>query len=487
MFLRKQHVALLFGAVIAFSACNDDPFPFYLYDTDGDATSDASGDTVGSDTSADVAPECTDDDQCTAPETCVAQRCVTGCTGNLDCGGDEPVCDPDRGICVACLSSAECLESEICRDDVCVAGCTGDEDCGDEQTCNAGVCENVDRVCEPSAVSCDGNVVVVCNDEGTGSFPALDCGEEGETCAMLAGTGTCVPTSCVPFERGCLDASNEYTCAEDGSARVRRACSDGEVCMDDRCEAQGSCISLNATSVDFGTTSVGVGSTRSLVLNNCGGGPVLIDNFELDGDGFFFEEGTQFPSFSLVGQSAIEIEFSPAEPGFYEAELVVTTDDGTTAEVDLFGIAEDGDTPELDVQISLTWNDSADLDLHLLRGDATVGDSVNDCHHANPSPDWGEAGSRHDPTLDRDDTDGFGPENINMLTTQENTDFRIVVAVSGLPGTGDTVAEVVVYVEGEEVGSIAANLASESDQWTAGTFNVLDGELFLDLEPFEAP
>ncbi|MCA9527204.1 MAG: choice-of-anchor D domain-containing protein [Myxococcales bacterium] len=89
--------------------------------------------------------------------------------------------------------------------------------------------------------------------------------------------------------------------------------------------------------------------------------------------------------------------------------------------------------PEEAIHVQLVWdtpNDpdqtdagGADLDLHLLHPNAENWFSAPyDCHYANPVPDWGQLENpADDPSLDIDDINGAGPENVN-LDLPENTD-----------------------------------------------------------------
>lgn len=88
--------------------------------------------------------------------------------------------------------------------------------------------------------------------------------------------------------------------------------------------------------------------------------------------------------------------------------------------------------PDQAVHVQLVWdtpNDpdqtdggGADLDLHLVHPSAENWFSAPfDCHFANPVPDWGQLENpADDPSLDIDDINGAGPENIN-LDLPENT------------------------------------------------------------------
>lgn len=84
--------------------------------------------------------------------------------------------------------------------------------------------------------------------------------------------------------------------------------------------------------------------------------------------------------------------------------------------------------PGEDMVVQLTWDhESADMDLHLVRdGGATFTD--NDCYFSNckgsSGLNWG--GGAVNPHLDVDDTDGFGPENINIARPNNGT-YRVGV------------------------------------------------------------
>lgn len=90
--------------------------------------------------------------------------------------------------------------------------------------------------------------------------------------------------------------------------------------------------------------------------------------------------------------------------------------------------------PEEAIHVQLVWRTpgdedeteggGTDLDLHLLHPNAENWFSrPYDCHYAEPVPDWGQLdNSADDPSLDIDDINGAGPENIN-LDNPENTDI----------------------------------------------------------------
>ncbi len=86
--------------------------------------------------------------------------------------------------------------------------------------------------------------------------------------------------------------------------------------------------------------------------------------------------------------------------------------------------------PRGGIHLQLTWDtpgdpdqtDSTgtDVDLHLRHPDGRDWATAPlDCYYANVSPDWGPAGPAGNPSLDIDDTNGGGPENINLETPED--------------------------------------------------------------------
>jgi uncharacterized repeat protein (TIGR01451 family) len=101
-------------------------------------------------------------------------------------------------------------------------------------------------------------------------------------------------------------------------------------------------------------------------------------------------------------------------------------------------------------RIELTWStdNSTDLDAHLIRPDGAFGDNVSDCYYGNPNPDWGLPGITEDnPSLDRDDFNGYGPEIITLLRPYDEGIYLFKVHYYPEGETGDpTVATVRIYI-----------------------------------------
>lgn len=113
--------------------------------------------------------------------------------------------------------------------------------------------------------------------------------------------------------------------------------------------------------------------------------------------------------------------------GEYTAELVVTDEQGFSAPSSdcpqAVASVYINASPDGAVLVELTWHtpsdpdetdrDGTDVDLHLLNFEGGGWTSTNDCYYNNTNPLWGAS-------LDIDDTNGAGPENIT-IDNPENT------------------------------------------------------------------
>lgn len=144
--------------------------------------------------------------------------------------------------------------------------------------------------------------------------------------------------------------------------------------------------------------------------------------------------------------------------GTYTIELTVFDDDGLASCLpDQVQITA---TPNEDIHVQLVWHtpgddnetDShgTDLDLHFLRVPGGEWDRPPyDCHWKNMEPDWGNVGDGDDdPSLDIDDTNGAGPENINLNLPELNMRYAIGVHYYSDRDMGRSLATVRVYING---------------------------------------
>lgn len=68
------------------------------------------------DTSTHTCVECVTGGDCPSDETCVAQRCVKGCTAGSGCDSEQ-TCNPTTHACVECTTDAQCDEGSLAHCD----------------------------------------------------------------------------------------------------------------------------------------------------------------------------------------------------------------------------------------------------------------------------------------------------------------------------------------------------------------------------------
>ncbi|MFO0748126.1 MAG: choice-of-anchor D domain-containing protein [Myxococcota bacterium] len=123
----------------------------------------------------------------------------------------------------------------------------------------------------------------------------------------------------------------------------------------------------------------------------------------------------------------------------------------------------------------------ADLDLHFLHPFATGGfdgdhdgqpdgyfDTSYDCFWDDAMPAWGEPTADDNPTLDRDDTNGAGPENINVVAPQDGVCYRVGVHYWDDHDFGQSTATLRVYAYAQKVLEVVSTPLANSDMWSVG-------------------
>ncbi len=117
--------------------------------------------------------------------------------------------------------------------------------------------------------------------------------------------------------------------------------------------------------------------------------------------------------------------------------------------------------PDAAFHTQLTWSTPADpnpgdegagtgsdVDLHVLSPEGCWEDRQWDCHFRTRSADWGVAGfTGDDCSLDRDDTDGWGPENVSLDDPAAGT-FKVGVHYWSDQGYGVSYATIIVTLDG---------------------------------------
>jgi hypothetical protein len=131
---------------------------------------------------------------------------------------------------------------------------------------------------------------------------------------------------------------------------------------------------------------------------------------------------------------------------------------------------------DVDLHVQHPWAGGPDLD-----GDGKPDgwfDMPFDCFWFNAHPNWGsyDPALNDDPGLDRDDTDGAGPENVN-LDIPENVLYLVGVHYWNDHGYGPAFATVRVYIYAELVFEAADVMLLDSDMWTVCTVEWPSGEV----------
>jgi hypothetical protein len=191
---------------------------------------------------------------------------------------------------------------------------------------------------------------------------------------------------------------------------------------------------------------------------------------------------------NVAGQYTFNLRVWDAdgEQSCIDAEYIVQVNPDEAIHIELLW-----DTPNDPNQTDEGPEAGADLDLHFLHPFATGqdvdGDGVLDgwfdqpfdCFWFNAHPNWGSLDPMvdDDPGLDRDDTDGAGPENVNLNIPEEGLTYRIGVHYWNDHGFGSSMATVRVYVYGELVFSASNVELVNHDLWEVATLEWLSGKV----------
>jgi hypothetical protein len=130
----------------------------------------------------------------------------------------------------------------------------------------------------------------------------------------------------------------------------------------------------------------------------------------------------------------------------------------------------------------------SDVDVHFAhpfaKGDDIDGDEVPDgwfdsafdCYWLNAHPNWGslDPEADDDPSLDREDTDGAGPEIISLPSSAPGLVYRVGVHLWNAHGKGPSTATVRAYFQAALVGQWAAVL-NHQDFWEVATIEGATG------------
>lgn len=191
--------------------------------------------------------------------------------------------------------------------------------------------------------------------------------------------------------------------------------------------------------------------------------------------------------------TAKTVQLTPLIAGKYEFSLTVYDDLGNPSCKPLTQVVEV--VPDNKLHIELTWttpgdptpgdNKGADLDLHLAHplGGSEKGQPdldgnkepdpwwsiCYDCFWLNPKPEWGDPFDVADnPSVDRDDKDGEGPENLSIKIPETETWYTISAYVWHDANFGHSIPRIRIYIDKELVFDKTGPKLNTHDMWCVG-------------------
>ena len=112
-------------------------------------------------------------------------------------------------------------------------------------------------------------------------------------------------------------------------------------------------LSINATSISFGSVNLNTPSTQSVTLSSTGTLPVTVSGASVSGTGFALT-GATFPMTLNPGQTAVlSLQFDPTTSGSATGQLIIASNSSTSGTV-LIALSGTGQTSLH--SITLTWN-----------------------------------------------------------------------------------------------------------------------------------
>jgi hypothetical protein len=144
--------------------------------------------------------------------------------------------------------------------------------------------------------------------------------------------------------------------------------------------------------------------------------------------------------------------------------------------------------PNGDLWIELTWDRPNDMDLHLLHPNAGPYTSTTpwnsttwDCSFRARTPIWGT--TNENPSLDRDDITGTGPENTRINTPSRSVAYTIGVHMYSYAAGSPVTSTLKVYCGGQLMTTKTRTMSTTKDMWVVGSvdFNAGSPCLFTNI------
>ena len=206
-------------------------------------------------------PTCSDNNVCTANDTCYQGTCQAGVAGStISCDDQNPCtvdsCDPITGC--AHTTAGACNDNNVCTTDTCLPGlgcvntalnvtCNSQADCVSGGTCTSGYCEcslNTDCAANATCVfqnAAFGVCVASCDDGNACTTPdgcnGGKCQSDGTKNCDDA--NACTADSCIPSDGSCVHNPIGGAACDDGNP-----CTGGDSCV----------LTLDVTGIVTGST-----------------------------------------------------------------------------------------------------------------------------------------------------------------------------------------------------------------------------------------
>lgn len=150
----------------------------------------------------------------------------------------------------------------------------------------------------------------------------------------------------------------------------------------------------------------------------------------------------------------------------HRGSVVLTSGLGQARIIALEGAVRRPPAEELALAISVGWDASVDLDLHLVRAGAMPFDPLNDCFYQRKTQDWGQRSwGGDDPVLDQD-ASGFGPEEVSIQAPADRGYDVFVHFYTG--GDRPTTARISVRSLGAEQATLMRDFVRCGELWHVG-------------------
>jgi len=404
------------------------------------------------------------------------QSCTPGTPGAETCNGVDDDCDgqTDESLPVLTCGLGACLRmTPSCAMGMpltCVPGmavpelCNGaDDDCDGQTdealgstTCGTGACQRTVQNCDngaPQMCLAGSPATETCNntdddcdgqtDEGLGN---LNCGVGACARSVPACTGG-VAGSCTPGSPG-TETCNGIDDDCDGTI-------DDGVCAPVAMCPAGSTVNANTT-VNL-TTSASSPQGRPItcawtVVSRPASSSGTFSAPSSCGSSTYFAD--------VVGSHVLQFTVTDSLGVSSSCQVTITVN------------------PIGDLWIELTWDRNNDMDLHLQHPSAGNSHNANswgfsalgyDCYYGDTNPAWDNAGVADDPSLDRDDISGRGPENIRINTPRTNHDYIVGVHMYSWAASPQAVnATVKVYCSGVLATTRSLSFNVSKRMWVVG-------------------